>query len=279
MSENKVNSRAWRENKEAEKKEVMKKMSESAKDAVQSPARFKNYLKLQGIFDRYSVSNVLLINSQKPGATKIKEYDAWAEEGRRILKGEKGISILQPETYTKADGTTATSYNVKKVFDVSQVTGLEKASGPMAASRVIDALIHTVPYEIQEVNSLNFDNNGVYYNDNQGCLFIVSSEKNSSQFCQFLSLEISYAQVVSEYNNMDLDAADFMAKCVACCVCSKFGQDIGSFEFDDIPDNWRQMEPKEIRIQLDMIRTSANRIIARASQELYHKHQKDCPTK
>lgn len=41
----------------------------------------------------------------------------------KIQKGAKSISILEPVEYAKKDGTTGISYNVKKVFDVSQTNG------------------------------------------------------------------------------------------------------------------------------------------------------------
>lgn len=274
MSEKNDRIQDWKAEKEAERKELLGRVSTCAKEVTQSPARFKNYLKLQGIFDRYSVANVLLINNQKPGATRLKDFEGWAAENRRILKGEKGISILHPKTYTRADGTEGVSYEVKKLFDITQVSGIREGGFPPGANRIADILIQTAPYDVREVDRLDFDNNGVYYNDQQGCLYIVAREKTREQFCQFLTLEIAYAQVVSEYPSMDPDSANFMAKCVACSVCSKFGQKITYFEFDDLPDNWRDLEPKEIRKQLDMIRSSSNRIIARASEELYHKVQK-----
>ncbi len=270
-----MNKQDWKEKKEAEKKETLNMMNNSVKEIVQDPERFKSYLKLQGIFDRYSVSNVLLISSQKPDATRLKDFDSWAEEKRRVIKGQKGISILQPEMYVRPDGTEGTSYNVKKVFDVSQVSGVEPLEFSMNPVRFADALVRTFPYPVQEVERLDFDNNGVYYNDQQNCLYTVKGEKGDPQFCQFLALEVSYAEVVSELPAVDQESANFLAKCVACTVCSKYGQSISSFDFDDIPKSWQQLEPKEVRRQLDMIRGSANRIIARASEALYHKHQKD----
>ena len=41
----------------------------------------------------------------------------------KITKGAKSISILEPVEYTRADGSPGISYNVKKVFDVTQTNG------------------------------------------------------------------------------------------------------------------------------------------------------------
>ena len=263
----------WRAQKEAERKETMHMINDAAFEIMLSPVRFKNYLKLQGMFDRYSVANVLLINKQKPGATKLKDFKSWSEEGRKILKGEKGINIIQPEKYQKQDGTEGISYNVKKVFDVSQVTGIEREAFRNKPQRIADVLLKTCPFPVQEAAKLDFESNGVYYDENQKTLFVVSSEKGKDYFCQYLALEIGFAEVQKRAAGMPETMANFQAKCIACEVCSRYGQDTQCFEFDDIPSEWRDLESKKLRSVLDDIRADANRIIARGNEVLYHKEK------
>ena len=47
----------------------------------------------------------------------------WQEDGVKVSKGAKSLSILEPVEYAKKDGSTGIAYNVKKVFDVSQTNG------------------------------------------------------------------------------------------------------------------------------------------------------------
>ena len=265
------NNQNWRAEKEEERKAVFQMIDTAAKDIVQSPARFKNYLKLQGLFDRYSVTNVLLINKQKPSATKLRDYEGWAKEERHILKGQHGISIIHPERFTRQDGTEGVSYQVKKIFDVTQVSGVEKGAFPNGRDRIVNVLLKALPYKMKEVPSLDFQNNGAYYKTDEECLYVVSGARNDEYFLQFLSLEIGYAEIRGQFPFMYDETANFLAKCVACEVCSRYGQNINLFEFDDIPENWKQMEPKEIRKQLDTIRSASNRIIARTNEILYHR--------
>ena len=65
--------------------------------------------------------------------------------------------------------------------------------------------------------------------------------------------------------------ANFMAKCVACEVCGRYGQNVDPFEFDDIPDDWKKLEPKDLRKRLNDVREASNRIIARTNEVLYHR--------
>lgn len=268
---NMSNNPNWKAEKSEERKEVFRMLDISTKEILESPMRFKNYLKLQGQFDRYSVTNVLLINKQKPAATKLKDFDGWAKEDRHIIKGMHAIKILQPEKYTMQDGREGTSYQVKKIFDVSQVTGVEKSAFPTGRDRMVTTLVRALPYQVKEVESLDFDNNGAYYQEDEQCLYVVSGARNNQYFLQFLTMEIGYAEIKNQFIHMDDPMANFMAKCVACEVCGRYGQNVDPFEFDDIPDDWKKLEPKDLRKRLNDVREASNRIIARTNEVLYHR--------
>lgn len=113
----------WKAKKQAEKDAVYQLIDETATAIVQDGEKFRGFLDTQARLDRYSAANALLIYSQYPKATQLKDFGDWAEEKVSINKGAKSISILEPVEYTKADGTPGVSYNVKKVFDVSQTKG------------------------------------------------------------------------------------------------------------------------------------------------------------
>jgi antirestriction protein ArdC len=54
------------------------------------------YLKAMGKFHHYSFTNILLIATQKPTATRVAGIRTWNQLGRRVKKGEKGILIFAP---------------------------------------------------------------------------------------------------------------------------------------------------------------------------------------
>jgi antirestriction protein ArdC len=90
----------------------------------------------------YSPSNVLLIATQRPEASRVAGFAAWKSLGRHVRKGEKGIAILAPclqrskekkanqpadqELAPAADPTAPrqlSGFRVVHVFDISQTEG------------------------------------------------------------------------------------------------------------------------------------------------------------
>ena len=96
-----------------------------------------NYLAVAGRFRRYSWNNVLLIATQRPGATRVAGIHAWNDLGRTVKKGEKGIAILAPiirkrepsqaDSRSKASDSKEpfrlTGFRTAYVFDVAQTDG------------------------------------------------------------------------------------------------------------------------------------------------------------
>lgn len=122
----KLSKEEYAEKKRAEKEAVYQMADEAVEEIVNDPEKFTAFLDTQSRMDRYSAVNALLIYKQLPTATQLKDYDDWSKENVRVSKGAKSISILEPVEYTKKDGSTGVSYNVKKVFDVSQTNGAKR---------------------------------------------------------------------------------------------------------------------------------------------------------
>jgi antirestriction protein ArdC len=77
----------------------------------------------------------LLIYLQKPEATRVAGYKAWQKLGYQVGKGEKGIRILAPRPYTRADEQIgeeeqAIRFVSVAVFDASQLSNLDKKPLP-----------------------------------------------------------------------------------------------------------------------------------------------------
>lgn len=117
------------------------KLTAAVADLVHSD-RWRQMLSTATRFTTYSPSNVLLIAAQRPDATHVAGIRTWNNLGRRVVKGEHGITILAPCTYrstaTDAEaGSPATrsadadpvslrelrGFRVVHVFDISQTDG------------------------------------------------------------------------------------------------------------------------------------------------------------
>ena len=82
-------------------KNLLEKLEEKI-DKVQKSKEFKKMLQFFSKFHDYSYRNTLLIQLQKPNATYVAGYRQWQEKfNRQVKKGEEGIAILAPFTYSK----------------------------------------------------------------------------------------------------------------------------------------------------------------------------------
>ena len=85
------------------------------------------YLDVQSRFDLYSVSNAILIAAQCPEATRLADFDSWKARGMYVRRGADAITILEPgKEYQRDDGSVGVSYNVRKVFDISQTRAAQR---------------------------------------------------------------------------------------------------------------------------------------------------------
>ncbi|MCL2357272.1 MAG: hypothetical protein FWC70_08980 [Defluviitaleaceae bacterium] len=71
-----------------------------------APANFKACLRCMSHFHGYSRQNILLIYRQMPHATKLAEFGDWKQQGRKIIRNSKTITL---------EG--------KKLLDISQTVG------------------------------------------------------------------------------------------------------------------------------------------------------------
>lgn len=71
-------------------------------EALKESGEWERFLAFAGAFHSYSLSNVLLILSQYPTASKVAGFRKWQQLGRQVRRGEKGIRIFGYRT-TKLD--------------------------------------------------------------------------------------------------------------------------------------------------------------------------------
>ena len=136
---------------------------------------FQTYLDVQARFDRYSVSNAVLIAAQMPEATRLADFDAWKDSGVYVKRGAEAITILEPgKEYTRQeDGSTGVFYNPKKVFDISQ-TSADQQVAPIAnrdERLLLKALMNNAPCRFQIANDMPEGVN-VFYNSRDNVIFV-----------------------------------------------------------------------------------------------------------
>ncbi len=232
-------------------------MLESATEEIRNPDIFMQYLEVQSRFDRYSVSNALLVAYQMPEASRLCDAKTWKEHHVFIQKGERGIIILEPgKEFKRQDGTVGTNYNAKKVFDVSQTTSKRKSVEPMRYNEklLVKALVKTSPVPVEISTDMDKDTSAIYRPDKK-CILIRKGMPGDEIF-RSLSKEIAHARL--DNGDYSREKYELAASAISFIACEKVG--IEPYKIESSKDLFDGMEAKDIRSQLGTIRSEANSI-------------------
>ena len=257
-TERPFNKEEWAAKKQQERTEAFEMLDNATVEAVANPETFRDYLLIQSRFGKYSVSNALLISYQNNEATYLADFETWKEKGVFVQKGERGITLLEPgNEFAREDGTTGFSINVKKVFDISQ-TNSERSYSRRTPDerRVLKALISSSPCDIRMTNELD-GNVCARYVPKDDAIYIRQGLDGEDIF-RSLSQEIVIADFAK--NGVAREDCVFTAYCATYVLCERNGFDTGDFDFEKVPEMFKDAEPKAIRVQLDKIRDSANEL-------------------
>ena len=223
--------------------------------------------------DRYSAANALLIYKQQPQATQLKDFRDWQEDGVKVNKGAKSLSILEPVEYAKNDGSTGIAYNVKKVFDVAQTSGKKPAAPTLDRKprKLVAIMLDTAPIDVTTVEELPSPNMGAFYKNEDQTLYIKRDIGDSVTLCQCVAQELGHAQLAMNCEAYSRRDMGFSAVCVGYMLCRKFGVDVKNFAIDRIPEELAGKSPKEIRAELPKTRAAMSEIGSRVSEEIYRR--------
>ena len=271
----KLSKEEYAEKKKAEKERVYQMVDDTAMDIVSDPEKFRAFLDTQSRMDRYSAANALLIYNQLPEATQLKDFDDWGKDNVKIVKGAKSISILEPVEYARQDGTTGISYNVKKMFDVSQTNGrrLPAVSANRDPKALITTMLDASPVAVEATNELPYPNMAAFYNNEQQTLYVKRNVGDSVAVAQCVAQELGHAQLSINSDTYSRRDMGFQAVCIGYMLCKKYGVDTQNFAINRIPEELKNKEPKEIRAELSKTRNAMSEINSRISEELYRKKQ------
>jgi hypothetical protein len=241
----------WKAGKRAEREAVYDMLDKTAEKIADSSEGLKSYLDVQARFLSYSAGNAMLILAQRQDATKVGDFNYWKSQDARIGRAEKGISILEPAgSYTRDDGSSAKSYRVKKVFDISQ-TSLRKLPAIPAPENhlLLKALVHSSPVRIELADNVP---GGARY-DAKGNFIAVQREMEPMDIFRSLSTEICRAR----------DSGNGIAEaplCAAYVICRHNGIESGASFLEGVPDKFATLGAAEIREELSEIRRAASEV-------------------
>ena len=237
----------------------------TAMEVAGGGSKFQQFLDVQSTFSRYSAVNTLLILAQKPQASRLGDFEYWKDKGGFVKPGQTAISILEPHEYTKEDGSLGTGYNIKKVFDISQVdTRKVKTTPPPSYTerQLLAALISKAPMKISGVDKLP-DGAGARTDPKTGELFVLKGMEFHDTF-RSVAYELACAET-KDCSNFD---PQFTAYCASYILCKKYGVNTKDFDLGGAPAMFTDMKPQAIKAELSKIRDAADNIAGRMSKHL-----------
>lgn len=265
---------AWKQQKQDQREMVYAMIDDTAQTVARDGAAFRKYLDVQSRFDRYSVANALLILAQKPDATRIADFDTWKEQGAYIRKKETGFYILEPgDEYQRDDGTVGISYNLKKMFDISQTGNSRKRETltyPDDRTR-IKALMDHAPVPIRISDALPEGTNALYRPEAREIQ--IRRGMDAGSIFRALSQELAHAEMDKGDGSYRRSDHTFHAYCVSYMLCRQYGVDTSGYRFDRAPQMLEGMDPQEVRAELSVIREAAGEISGRMNRMLFQRQQ------
>ena len=221
----------WKLKKQKERQEIFELLDKTLDDIQNNVQQFQTYLDVQSHFDKYTVSNAILIMAQKPNAIKIKDYEAWKKGGAYLLKNEKSFVILEPsDTYKK------NSYDNKIM---------------------LNALLHNCSVDVKALDNLPNGMNAEW-NKGDNVLYIKKGLDGPILF-QSLTKEMARADFVKSDNELN----NFKSYCISYMICKKYNIDVTNYKIDKIPETLQNMDLKEFKNELSDIRNGMQDMNAR----------------
>lgn len=248
----------------------------------------EDLLRTMAKFHKYSLSNLMLIMTQKEDATMVAGFNRWKEMGRFVKAGEKGIAILVPmqlkgvredesrlfkckpkeemdsflKEHPDAEVQSFTRFRVGYVFDVSQTDGaplpeLDRAKGdPGSYSDRLKHLVKDLDIELEYQASLG-GAHGVSYG---GRIELMEGMEPAQEF-QVLVHELAHELLHKGDDRKDLSKSqkELEAEAVAFVVAESIGLDTGTASSDYIQLYKGDLDG--LKASLGRIRASSSKIL------------------
>jgi len=263
----------WAAQKQAQRKEAYELIDNTCSEMMISGDSFRQYLDVQGRFDRYSVNNAILVSAQMPEATQLKEKAAWKQSRVYVNKDAQKVVILEPsKEYTRGDGSKAVGYNAKEVYDISETSAKDRqeAQEKKPMRELVSALIDASPVPFVPVADLEMP---AYYDSEQQSIFIRTG-LNEEQLFVSMAKEVS-AAVFDFKHNESREVSEFKSYCVAYMVSSRYGVDTRGFNFSRLPKELAETDTQVFKGELGSMRD----VLGEIQSEMYKSLEKNKPAK
>lgn len=257
--------------------------------------QYKTFLSAMSKFHNYSPQNIALILAQNPEATVVASYQKWKNDfERQVQKGEKGLKIRVPMTFTlkdengqpklddKGQEIVVTRFKLGTVFDVSQTQGK-----PLPRS------IHNLEHDVLDYENLYratrhvSEQNGVpisfekldrptangYFDRENRRIVLADKQMSEAQIMKSLFHEMAHSDLLKnaplEMNRDEYALGELQAESVAYVVASHYGIDTSDYSFGYLA-GWAKNEQsfEQFEAQLKVVQEEAKSLINRIDNAL-----------
>ena len=267
------NKEEWAAQKQEQRKAAYELIDNTCSEMMANGDSFRQYLDVQGHFDRYSVNNAILVSAQMPEATQLKDYGSWKQSRAYVDRDAQKITILEPgKEYEREDGSKAVGYNAKVVYDISQTSAKDRQQPQEAKTmrELVSAMIDASPVSFVPVDDLELP---AFYDSAQQTIFIKTG-LNEEQLFVSMAKEVS-AAVFDCKHKESRDDSDFKSFCVAYMVSSRYGVDTKGFRFDKLPKEFEGMETQAFKGELGSMRD----VLGEIQSDMFKSIEKNKPPK
>lgn len=260
---------AWAEKKKAEKARCYAMIDASLERIGQDPALFEGYLKVQSNFDLYSPRNALLIQAQRPLATKLADSNTWKEQGILVKKFEykNPVMILEPgNQYERPDGSIGQSYNVKKLYDISQTMARipPQETAKMDDRLLISALITGAPVPVKPIDPQNGMDSAAF-SPEEKCILVQRGLTPDEMF-RGLARELAKVEIlVRQRRVQDLD---FTAGAAAYMLCHQTDIEPDRRFMEQLPKAFTGLEAHDVGEALCAMRDTVTDLSSRMTMNI-----------
>ena len=278
--------------------QIQEKLEAGVREIFDSE-KYKDYISTMAKFPHYSINNCILIVSQCPEASHVCGYKKWQTDFNRVVnRNEHGIMIIAPMTY-KADVEEAVfdsenhpvldsngkqvtetvtrefqGFRPAYVFDVSQTSGdplptlaTMLSGGVEDFENMKDILIAISPVPIS-FEKITGGANGYFSPATQS--IVVKEGMSELQTIKTMIHEIAHATLGhgGKDDKWDRETKEVQAESVAYWVTQMVGLDTSDYSFGYISGWSKDREVTELKENLDLIKTIADKISADLEREL-----------
>lgn len=263
----------WAARKKAEREEAFALVEKATEAICANPANFKDYLDVLAKFNNYSTSNSLLIYAQRPGATLVGDFDYWKRQEAFITRGESGMMILEPgRSYEREDGSEGTSYNVKRVFDISQTSARTHIPRQWDIQQVLTALVTRSPVAVVAQDTAD---KAAHYTHETRTITVARGLDVSTLF-KALATEFAHADLAKDSQDYTREENSAAAQTAAYVICRRFGIDAAGLEPQSAP-RFEEGKGQELRVEIGRIRNAAKDIAKHIDRYLEQPKDKEQP--